>query len=78
MIFGTGQNDGQVVLSVARGRYRGLFRVEAEAALAEREPNPVPDDQVVEHVDIKQLAGLYDLVRHQYVLNIYMENHLTV
>ena len=49
-------------------RYGGLARVEAQAALSEGNPHTVPDDQVVEHVHIKQLAGLHDLARHQDIL----------
>jgi hypothetical protein len=33
---------------------------------------------VIEHIAIKQFAGLHDLASHQHILNIYMENHLTV
>ena len=34
--------------------------------------------EVIEYVHIKELTGLHDLAGHQYILNIYMENHLTV
>jgi hypothetical protein len=47
---------------------RGLARVEAHAALPERDPNTMSDDQMVEHVDVKQFAGLYDLAGHQGIL----------
>jgi hypothetical protein len=33
---------------------------------------------MVKYVYIKQFAGLYDLARDEHILNIYMENHLTV
>jgi hypothetical protein len=32
------------------------------------------DDQVVEQLDIQQLAGFDDLPRHLHVFSIYMEN----
>ncbi len=57
---------------------RGLARIKAQAALPERDPNTIPQDKVIQHVDVEQLACGNDLVRHQNILNIYMENHLTV
>jgi hypothetical protein len=38
----------------------------------------VANDQVIQHVDIEQLAGLGDLPRDGHVLGIYMENRFDV
>jgi len=49
-----------------------------QATLAHADIAAVADHQMIERIDIKQLARLHDLARHQDVFNIYMENHLTV
>jgi len=38
----------------------------------------LPNHQMIEDIDVEQLAGRDDLVRDEHVLNTYMENHLTV
>lgn len=51
---------------------------EAQAPFAHGDVASLANHEVVEHVHIEQLAGGDNLARDQHVVNIYMENHLTV
>ena len=44
-----------------------LALVETEPALSERDPNPVPDYEVIQHIDVKHFSGTDDLMRDQNV-----------
>jgi hypothetical protein len=46
----------------------GLLGHKAQPALAHAHEAPLPDHQMIEHVDVEQLAGRDDLARHQHVL----------
>jgi hypothetical protein len=50
----------------------------SEPALTKANEAALSDYQVIEHFHIEQFTSLHDLARHQHILNIYMENHLTV
>ena len=46
-----------------------------EPSLAQAHPRALPRDDVIEHLDAKQVAGLDELARHANVFISYMENH---
>ena len=57
--------------------HSGLF-IPSKPFFPHAHPFPVSYHQMVKEFHIKQLPCFYKLPRHQHILNIYMENHLTV
>jgi hypothetical protein len=53
--------------------WRGLL-CETKAALPEANEAPLSDHEMIDGLNIQQLACGDDFARHQHILNIYMEN----
>ena len=51
-----------------RGFTTAALPNEAQPALAHAHEAPLPNHQMIEHIDIQQLAGRDDLARHQHIL----------
>lgn len=51
---------------------------EAQASFAHGDVTPLANHEMVQRLDVKQLPSGDNLARDQHVVNIYMENHLTV
>ncbi len=70
--------SARTVNQFVRPSQRNCLPAEAQTAFAHADKAAGADDQVIKDLNIEQLAGGDNLARDQHVVNIYMENHLTV